>query len=122
VDFLPADFLAHIHAFLSSLRSFFILINSVLRQKNCYLTGIHEVGDEPVIAEDDCLQSLEVLAAGQVLHRHLVLHQAAQEVPGPGRLTLTPYRYIIFQILGLVILNYGSGSRMLINYGSKYLV
>jgi hypothetical protein len=67
------------------------LINSDFKtEKISHLTGIHEVGDEPVIAEDDRLQSLEVLAAGQVLHRHLVLHQAAQEVPGPGRLTLTP--------------------------------
>jgi hypothetical protein len=60
-----------------------------------YLTGIHEVGDEPVIAEDDGLEALEVLAAGQVLHRLLVLHQAAQEMPGPGRLTLTPQIYYI---------------------------
>ena len=39
-----------------------------------HLAGIHEVGDKPVVAEDDCLQSLQELAAGQVLHRHLVLH------------------------------------------------
>ena len=70
-----------------------------------HLAGIHEVGDKPVVAEDDCLQSLQELAAGQVLHRHLVLHQAAEEVAGPRGLALADAQLVnvvVAQLGGLL--------------------